>query len=195
MKYFGEINDKEITSKFGIKPRDVKVYVDQLHAEKLTEPEDVKRSLNVKLGMPKLNEYQQYSEQNLKDALFAYASQSMSCAQILNKYYIPEKTLRNKRSELLTKLQFTDKSQLLELISSNPEYVKDQIKYHTWKGVTKLPMLTKSEVNLVNTLEDQLDQMGFGKSSKGMQKKYLEVVKAKGEAIEQVIGVNTIQQL
>jgi hypothetical protein len=184
--YFDKISDRIVKEKYGVLPKEVKNYVKQLPVDETVTREDIRRRLNSLIGMPKTNEHQQYSEQNLRDALFAFSSQSMHCKDILIQYHIPEKTLRSKRNDLLQKLNLKDKQELLQLAIHNEFYLRSFINNIEWKGVTKLPMLTKSEINFMNILEDELDCRGYGKSAKGMQVRFKEAVVAKGEAIVEV---------
>jgi hypothetical protein len=184
--YFDKISYRTVKDKFDVLPKDVKAYVKQLPIDESITREDIKRRLNSLIGMPKTNEHQQYTEKNLRDALFCFASQTMDCRDIFTRFHIPEKTLRSKRNDLLQKLDLKNKNELLQLSIHNEVYLKGFIDSIHWKGVKSLPMLSKSEINFMNILEDELDCMGYGKSAKGMQVRYKEAVVAKGEAIVEV---------
>lgn len=188
--YFGRCLASEIKSKFGITPKKSKVFVDKLPSGLVENSFDFNRKVSDLIGIGSNGMHQQYCEEELQNALFDFASQKSLKADISRDYGIPERTLFDKRSELMLKLGMANKIVLKQFAITQPDQLRKFLSQHTWMGKTNTPYLDQTELCLVTSLESELTDIGVGKDTKGMAAKFREVVHAKGRQYVQVFSEN-----
>jgi hypothetical protein len=143
------------------------------------------RLVNEKLGIVNSGN-QQYTEEEIKLAFTAYVFQTKSLNDILKLYGVPQKTLNNKRPELLKVLQTETKQELNSLCNENPNKVHLAIASMKLRGVTSEAYLTESEAGLYCLLAHKRDEAGAGLSVKRFTKKVRMGIHAKGQQIIEV---------
>lgn len=134
--YFGRCLQSELVLKFNVNRKKIGQLLAKLPSGLLENTHDFNRKVIEVVGIGNCGLHQQYSEKELKDALFAFASQSALKADISHSFGIPERTLFDKRSELMQKLGIANKVVLKHYALTQPEQLWQFISEHDWMGKT-----------------------------------------------------------